>query len=99
MRPGNSVWADFIESNYTTGHEFMRAWGGEPWPTANVPLVPNVWMRGLIIGMKGMRPGGRRTIIVPARLSDVDDGDRVGNSYKEIVYFDLVLRKIDQPAG
>ena len=94
VRPGDVVRMDYIESNWTSGHEFMRAWGGEPWPTAEVQLTPDAVMRGLIIGMTGMRVGGHRRILVPRRLSDVNDSDRRGNSYKEIVYYDVVLRAI-----
>ncbi len=97
VRPGDGVWADYIEANYTTGHKFLRSWG--PDRTENMVLTPYSWMRGLIIGMKGMRPGGRRIIIVPRRLSDVDPAhtDRRGNSYHEIVYFDIVLRAVVPP--
>jgi len=88
------VWADLIEANYTTGLKFRRAWGRGK--TEDIVLKPYVVMRGLIQGMKGMRPGGRRTIIVPRRLSDVDpgDADRAGYSYRELVYFDVVLRSV-----
>jgi hypothetical protein len=94
VRPGDAVMMDYIEANYTTGNKFMRAWRGDPWPTAEVTLTPAAVMRGLIIGMRGMRVGGRRQIIVPRRLSDIHDSDRAGNSYREIVYYDVVLRTI-----
>ncbi len=99
VRPGDGVKMDYIESNWTSGHEFMRAWGGEPWPTAEVALTPAAVMRGLIIGMTGMRVGGQRRILVPRGLSDVNDSDRRGNSYKEIVYYDVVLRAITSRDG
>lgn len=99
VRPGDSVKIDYIEANWTSGHEFMRAWGGEPWPTAEVPLTSDAVMKGLIIGMTGMRVGGHRRILVPRGLSDVHDSDRAGNSYKEIVYYDVVLRAITNRDG
>jgi hypothetical protein len=99
VRPGDGVEMDYIESNWTSGHKFMRAWGGPPWPTAEVILRPDLVMRGLIIGMTGMRVGGHRRILVPRRLSDVNDSDRRGNSYKEIVYYDVVLRAITTRDG
>lgn len=94
VRPGDGVKMDYIEATWTNGHEFMRAWGGEPWPTAEVSLTPDSVMQGLIDGMTGMRVGGRRRILVPRRLSDVHDPDRAGYSYKQIVYYDVVLRGI-----
>jgi FKBP-type peptidyl-prolyl cis-trans isomerase len=97
-RPGDSIYADYIGANYTTGHKFLRAWGHGTFPTEGMLLqVPN-WMRGLVVGMTGMRPGGRRIIIVPRRLSDVDDPDRP-NSYHQIVYWDVVLRLVQHPQG
>lgn len=99
VRPGDTVKVDYIEANWTSGHEFMRAWGGEPWPTAEVGLSPDTVMKGLIVGMTGMRVGGNRRILVPRRLSDVNDSDRAGNSYKEIVYYDVVLRAITSRDG
>jgi hypothetical protein len=102
VRPGDNLMMDYIEANWTTGREFYRAWGRKPWPTEGVIMrtatdsIPGV-MRGLVIGMTGMRPGGRRTIIVPPRLSDIHDADRAGNSYHEIVYYDVVLRSVEHP--
>jgi FKBP-type peptidyl-prolyl cis-trans isomerase len=99
VRPGDSVWADFIESNWTNGRKFYWAWGLHR--TGNLRLTRDSWMRGLILGMTGMRPGGRRVILVPRHLSDTEigDGDRGGRSYREIVYWDVVLRSIGERAG
>jgi FKBP-type peptidyl-prolyl cis-trans isomerase len=95
VEPGDGVYADYIEANYTTGEKFLRAWKHRTFGTENMLLqVPN-WMRGLVVGMTGMRPGGRRIIIVPRRLSDVDDPDRVGHSYRQVVYWDVVLRSVE----
>ncbi len=99
VRPGDSVMMDYIEATWTNGHEFMRAWGGEPWPTAEVGLTSPSVMQGLIDGMTGMRLGGRRRILVPRRLSDVHDPDRAAYSYKQIVYYDVVLRAITSRDG
>jgi len=97
VRPGDSVWADYIAANYTTGDKFLSAWGHGQFGTENMLLRVPDWMRGLVVGMTGMRPGGRRVIIVPRRLSDRDDPDRAGNSYKQVVYWDVVVRSV-QPA-
>jgi len=93
VRPWDSVEADYIEANYTTGRKFLWGWGRGR--SGDFVLTPYVSMRGLIRGMTGMRPGGRRTIIVPRPLSDVNDPDRRGTSYRQIVYFDVVLRRIN----
>jgi peptidylprolyl isomerase len=94
VRPGDQVWADYIEANYTKGMRFNGGW--KHGATENLVLIHDVWMRGLIRGMTGMRAGGRRQIIVPRHLSDVHpgDGDRAGYSYRQIVYWDVVLRQV-----
>ncbi|HET6448400.1 MAG TPA: hypothetical protein VFG31_04755 [Conexibacter sp.] len=97
VRPGDSVAADYIEANYTTGRKFLRAWRHQTFGTESMLLQVPLWMRGLVIGMTGMRPGGRRIIIVPRRLSDVDDPDRARTSYHQIVYWDVVLRAVTHP--
>lgn len=90
-----SVWVDFVEANYRTGRTLYRAWGAEPQPTERLEVA--AMMRGFQIGMRDMRVGGRRQIIVPPHLSDVDDPDRRGPTYRQPVYFDVVLRHLHNP--
>lgn len=93
---GNAdTWADFIEANYRSGYLFLSAWGAHR--QANLALGGE--MAGIRMGMQGMRPGGRRVIIIPPQLSDTEpgDADRRGKSYREVVYFDVVLRSILRP--
>ncbi len=99
VRPGDSVYADYIEANYITGLKFLRAWDHHQFGTENLLLRVPDWMEGLVEGMTGMRPGGRRVIIVPPRLSDHNDTDRRGRSLDTTVYWDVVLRKVDRPNG
>ncbi|HEX4806635.1 MAG TPA: FKBP-type peptidyl-prolyl cis-trans isomerase [Conexibacter sp.] len=99
VRPGDSVYADYIEANYITGLKFLRAWDHHRFGTENMLLRVPDWMEGLVQGMTGMRPGGRRVIIVPPRLSDHNDTDRRGRSLDTTVYWDVVLRKVDRPNG
>jgi peptidylprolyl isomerase len=90
-----TVWVDFIEANYRTGRTLYRAWGDDPQPTETLEVA--AMMRGFQKGMHGMRAGGRRQIVVPPHLSDVDDPDRRGPTYRQPVYFDVVLRHLDNP--
>lgn len=90
-RPHDTVLVDFITARYTSGFEYNRAWGGEPWPTAGVILTPAGNMRGFVKAITGMRVGGRRQIIVPRRLAGVDTGHI---DFHQIVYWDVVLRGI-----
>lgn len=96
IRGDANIEADYIEANYTTGRKFLRAWKHNSFGTENMALSPHMWMPGLVRGMQGMRPGGRRVIIVPRRLSDIHDSDRT-NSYFQIVYWDVVLRRVTTP--
>lgn len=90
VRPNDYVFMDFIVATYKTGRMFNRAWKhNKPYGTAGTILA---WpdLHGLVTGMRGMRAGGRRQIIVPARLSggiEIDHPD-----YHRTTYWDVVLR-------
>jgi hypothetical protein len=88
---GDDMVFDYIAANYTKGKIYDQNWGSpHAGPTIDTTYL---WMPGLVKGLEGMRPGGERIIIVPRRLSDVDS-DRAGNSYREIVYWHVVLRGV-----
>jgi peptidylprolyl isomerase len=89
VHPHDYVLVDYIEANYVTGEPFNIAWGGEPGPTAGVILTRVERWRGFVIGMTGMRVGGRRTIIVPRHLSGTETGH---GEFRRIMYWDVVLR-------
>jgi hypothetical protein len=90
-RPHDYVYMDYIEADYRRGFKFYRSWGGPPYGTAGVILVPAERWRGMVIGMKGMRPGGHREILVPPRLAGIEPRHA---EYGTVVYWDVVLRKI-----
>lgn len=88
---GDDMVFDYIAANYTKGRMYDGTWGTpHPGPTIDTTYL---WMPGLVKGLEGMRVGGHRIIIVPRRLSDTDS-DRAGNSYREIVYWDVFLRGV-----
>jgi len=87
VRPHDYVFVDFIEANYVTGETFNGTWRQNP--LGGVILATEERLRGLVIGMRGMRPGGRRTIIVPRNLSGIEPDHA---EYRKIVYWDVVLR-------
>jgi hypothetical protein len=91
VRAGDYVFMDFIEATYKTGWIFNTAWKHQlPFSTAGKILTPHGDVRGLLIGMRGMRPGGRRQIIVPARISGGNDADHP--DYRRTTYWDVVMR-------
>jgi hypothetical protein len=91
VRRHDYVFIDFIEADYRRAYKFNRSWGGGPYATAGVILTPAERWRGMVIGMRGMRPGGRRRILVPPRLAGIEPRHA---EYGTVVYWDVVLRKI-----
>jgi len=85
------VFMDYIEADYRRASKFYRSWGGPPYATAGVILAPAERWRGMVIGMKGMRPGGRRRILVPPRLAGIEPRHA---DYGTVIYWEVVLRKI-----
>lgn len=91
VRTHDYVFMDYIEADYRRAFKFNRSWGGPPYGTAGVILAPAERWRGMVIGMRGMRPGGRRRILVPPRLAGIEPGHA---DYGTVIYWDVVLRKI-----
>jgi hypothetical protein len=90
-RDHDYVFMDYIEADYRRGFKFYRSWGGPPYGTAGVILTPTERWRGMVIGMRGMRPGGHRRILVPPRLAGIEPRH---SEYGTVVYWDVVLLKI-----
>jgi peptidylprolyl isomerase len=85
------VLMDYIEGDYRRGDVFYDAWE-EPGPPAGVILARIERWRGLTIGMRGMRVGGRRQIIVPPRLGGTDGYGHL--DWRNYLIFDVALRGI-----
>jgi len=90
VRMYDTVYIDYIEANYRRAIKYYKAWGKGHFGTAGVILIPVGRWRGLIAGMKGMRPGARRQILAPQRLGGVD----ARHLEYSVIYRDVVLRKI-----
>jgi hypothetical protein len=82
---------DFIEATYATGKIFNYGWKHRrPFTTAGKILVPRDETRALLRGMRGMRVGGRRQIVVPAKISGGIETDHP--DYRTTTYWDVILR-------
>jgi hypothetical protein len=91
VRAGDWVFMDFIAATWKRGWLYNRAWKHErPFSTAGKILVPRGETRGLLRGMRGMRAGGRRQIIVPGPISGGIDADHP--DYRTTTYWDVILR-------
>ncbi|MGW1225256.1 FKBP-type peptidyl-prolyl cis-trans isomerase [Streptomyces sp. NPDC001515] len=65
-RPGRVVRIHYVGVTFASGREFDSSWeGGEPFKFA---VGGGKAIKGLDRGVRGMRAGGRREIVVPPRL-------------------------------
>ena len=62
-KAGDAVTVHYVGVNYKTGKEFDSSWSrGEPF---TFPLGDHVVIPGWEQGLKGMKVGGRRELIIP----------------------------------
>jgi peptidylprolyl isomerase len=64
--PGQTVTVQYVGVNYKGGKQFDASWDhGQPFsfPLGQGQVIPG-WDRGVV----GMRPGGRRELIIPPKL-------------------------------
>lgn len=79
------LWGEYIQAYYRSGQIYYGDWGRAVYMTRGGASA------GFNRGVVGMRPGGRRVIVIPRDLADVHDPDGTG---WEIGYVDVVLRSI-----
>jgi peptidylprolyl isomerase len=66
IKAGQTLTANYVGVNYRTGKPFETSWGKS---TLSLRFGTNSMVKGLEVGVKGMRVGGRRKLIVPSRLA------------------------------
>jgi peptidylprolyl isomerase len=71
-KKGDEVRIHYRGFEYSSGNEVYFAWRPNP-PVPYAPLGYVEGEPGLQQGIVGMREGGRREVIVPARLGSIDD--------------------------
>jgi peptidylprolyl isomerase len=65
-KPGDTVTVNYVGVLYDTGKEFDSSWSRhEPFTAA---LSPGSVINGWVLGIPGMRVGGRRALIIPPAL-------------------------------
>jgi peptidylprolyl isomerase len=65
-KPGDTVSVQYVGSSWSTGSEFDSSWDkGQPFsfPLGQGQVIPG-WDRGVV----GMKPGGRRLLVIPPDL-------------------------------
>jgi peptidylprolyl isomerase len=65
-KPGDTVQVQYVGSSWSTGSEFDTSWGsGQPF---SFPLGGGQVIQGWDRGVKGMKAGGRRLLVIPPDL-------------------------------
>jgi peptidylprolyl isomerase len=66
IRAGDQVYLHYVGVNYSTGEEFEASWRKTPF---TFKFGSGEVLDGWEEGLKGMKVGGRRQLIVPSKLA------------------------------
>jgi peptidylprolyl isomerase len=88
---GDSVTVDYAGDSWSTGKEFDASWKrGQPFPlTLGQGSVIKGWDDGLI----GMKPGGRRLLVIPPDMGYGANGSGTAIKPNETLVFVVDMRK------
>ena len=67
VKPGDDIAVDYVGVNYKTGKKFESTWE-RPEP-GTFTLSSGELIKGWLDGLKGMKVGGRRELIIPSKLA------------------------------
>src|SRR5262245_12888670 len=87
---GSTVSVHYVGVSCSTGEEFDASWNrGEP---LDFPLGAGRVIKGWDMGVKGMKVGGRRKLVIPPHLAygDYSPGPGIGPGETLIFVVDLV---------
>ena len=91
-KEGDTVTVHYVGVNFSTGDEFDASWDrGEP---TQFPLAQGSLIDGWVHGMKGMKVGGRRKLIIPPELGYGAQGSPPAIPPNETLIFVIDLKKI-----
>jgi peptidylprolyl isomerase len=88
---GDTLTVDYVGASWSTGKEFDASWKrGQPFPlTLGQGQVIKGWDQGLV----GMKPGGRRLLVIPPDLGYGASGSGAAIKPNETLVFVVDLRK------
>lgn len=66
-QPGSNITVNYVGELYNNGKEFDSSWQRNQ--TFSTPLSPGNVITGWVQGIKGMKVGGRRELIIPPSLA------------------------------
>jgi peptidylprolyl isomerase len=91
-KEGDTVTVHYVGVNFSTGDQFDASWdSGQP---ATFQLAQGQLIEGWVQGMKGMRVGGRRKLIIPPDLGYGPQGSPPAIPPNETLVFVIDLKKI-----
>lgn len=67
VKPGDEIVVDYVAINYKTGKKFESTW--ERADPGKFTMNSGELIQGWLDGLKGMKVGGRRELIIPSRLA------------------------------
>ena len=92
VKEGDSVTVHYVGVNHSTGDQFDASWdGGEP---ITFQLAQGQLIDGWVQGMKGMKEGGRRKLIIPPELGYGAQGSPPAIPPNETLVFVIDLKRI-----
>jgi peptidylprolyl isomerase len=91
-KEGDQVTVHYVGVNFSTGDQFDASWDrGEP---TSFTLAKGQLIDGWVQGMKGMRVGGRRKLVIPPELGYGEAGSPPAIPPNETLVFVIDLKKI-----
>ena len=91
-KEGDSVTVHYVGVNFSTGEQFDASWDtGQP---ITFQLAQGQLIDGWVQGMKGMKVGGRRKLVIPPELGYGAQGSPPAIPPNETLVFVIDLKKI-----
>ncbi len=92
LKEGQTATAHYVGSSWSTGAEFDSSWDrGAP---ASFPIAQGAVIQGWVDGLKGMKIGGRRELVIPPDLGYGPQGNPPAIAPNETLVFVVDLKKL-----